>query len=319
VILEFCDSRGEQAPREKLVGFRGTIQSDAYEVYRALKRKNPALERHGCLAHARRKFYQALEESFTEAVWFIEQIRQLYRIEDQVRGLSPAERQIVRQQQAPPIWEALRKRAQLQPQLLPQSTLGKAVHYFLKEYQALTGYLRDGRFQIDKSGRERHPASRRAAETMVVYWPSAGRMAQRGDLLDLDQLSATGPQSGGISHGCAGAPALDEDQPNPRAASQPVETALGEYLLKGGSRFGLCCGGHEESVHGQTGSVPGFHLLLQQNPRMRAFGGRNPAVLSRLSASRASDDLDARSARPHRANTRTGSVHPSADPTRGAT
>ena len=30
-----------------------------------------------------------------------------------------------------------------------------------------------------------------------------------------------------------------KDQPNPRAAPQPVETALGEYLLKGGSRFGM--------------------------------------------------------------------------------
>jgi transposase len=152
VVLEFCPSRGEQAPREKLVGFRGTIQTDAYEVYRALQRKNAALERLGCLAHARRKFYQALEESFPEAVWFIEQIRGLYRIEDQGRALPPAERQVVRQQQAPPIWEALQKRArELKLKLLPQSTLGKAVNYFLKEYQALTGYLRDGRFQIDNN------------------------------------------------------------------------------------------------------------------------------------------------------------------------
>ena len=77
-------------PRGKLVGFRGTIQTDAYEVYRALKRKNPALKRNGCLAHSRRKFYQALEESLTEAAWFIERIRELYQIEDQVRALPPA-------------------------------------------------------------------------------------------------------------------------------------------------------------------------------------------------------------------------------------
>ena len=40
---------------------------------------------------------------------------------------------------------------ELKPQLLPKSTLGKALHYFLNEYDALTGYLRDGRFEIDNN------------------------------------------------------------------------------------------------------------------------------------------------------------------------
>src|SRR5438128_2563677 len=32
-----------------------------------------------------------------------------------------------------------------------KSTLGKALNYFLNEYDALTGYLRDGRFEIDNN------------------------------------------------------------------------------------------------------------------------------------------------------------------------
>jgi len=52
--------------------------------------------------------------------------------------LSPAERYCLRQEQAPPLWEAMKKHAEgLQPQLLPKSTLGKAVNYFLNEYDAL--------------------------------------------------------------------------------------------------------------------------------------------------------------------------------------
>ena len=58
VILEFSRSRGQQVVRERLEGFQGTIQTDAYEVYSALERKNTAIERSGCLAHARRRFYQ---------------------------------------------------------------------------------------------------------------------------------------------------------------------------------------------------------------------------------------------------------------------
>jgi hypothetical protein len=35
--------------------------------------------------------------------------------------------------------------------LLPQSSLGKAVNYFLNEYTAVVGYLRDGKFAIDNN------------------------------------------------------------------------------------------------------------------------------------------------------------------------
>jgi hypothetical protein len=35
------------------------------------------------------ELYQALRESFPDALWFISQLRQLSRIEDQVRVLAP--------------------------------------------------------------------------------------------------------------------------------------------------------------------------------------------------------------------------------------
>jgi transposase len=153
VILEFSRSRGQAVPLARLEGFRGTIQSDAYEVYSALERKQTGLlQRIACLAHSRRLFYQALQESFPEALWFILRIRELYRIEDQIRGCVAEDRYRVRLEQAPAIWERLEQKAQeLQPQLLPKSTLGKAVHYFLNEYSALRGYLKHGRFEIDNN------------------------------------------------------------------------------------------------------------------------------------------------------------------------
>ena len=151
-ILVFDPSRGLDAVRKRLSGFAGTIQTDAYEVYNALRRRQPGLERLGCLAHARRHLYAALREDCTQALWFILQIRLLYRIENEARRLPPVERYALRQQQAPAIWETMRVKAEeLQPQLLPKSSLGKAVNYFRNEYQALMGYLRDGRFEIDNN------------------------------------------------------------------------------------------------------------------------------------------------------------------------
>ena len=152
VILEFSRSRGQQVPRQRLEGFAGTIQTDAYEVYQALERKDAALHRIACLAHSRRLFYQALRESLREGVWFIRQMRQLYRLEDHIRLLDPAERYRIRREQAPAIWDAMQQHAEaLQPKLLPKSTLGKAVNYFRNEYRALLGYLQDGRFEIDNN------------------------------------------------------------------------------------------------------------------------------------------------------------------------
>jgi len=152
VVLDFDRSRALKVVQQRLKDFTGTIQTDAYEVYQSLERKESRIERIGCLAHSRRRFYAALQQNLPEAVWFISQIRLLYQIEDEARELAVSERHVLRQQSAPQIWEALKAKAvELQPRLLPKSTMGSAIRYFLDEYDALTGYLRDGRFEIDNN------------------------------------------------------------------------------------------------------------------------------------------------------------------------
>src|SRR6266849_2977492 len=152
VMLVFDARRSHQVPLEQLEGFAGAFQSDAYEVYELVKKKRPGLKRLGCAAHARRKFYEAALEGDRQALWFIERFRELYRIEKEVRQSTPAERQAIRQARAPQIWAEMKTRAeQLQPLLLPKSSLGKAVNYFLNEYPALLVYLDAPHFQIDNN------------------------------------------------------------------------------------------------------------------------------------------------------------------------
>lgn len=155
VFLEFHTSRGRAGPRERLRGFQGTMQTDGYELYDALRKEQPStLKRIGCVSHARRKFYKALLESCSEALWFIGQMRELYRLERELKDASPEQRRQGRLQKAPALWLAMKRRAEAiraDPQVLPQSTLGKAVRYLVNEYTALVGYLRDGRFEIDSN------------------------------------------------------------------------------------------------------------------------------------------------------------------------
>jgi transposase len=155
VFLEFHQSRGRDGPRERLRGFRGTMQTDGYDLYDALRKEQPStLKRIGCVSHARRKFYKALQESCSEALWFIGQMRQLYQLERELKDCSPEQRRKGRLQKAPAIWLAIKRRAEAiraDPRVLPKSTLGNAARYLLNEYTALVGYLRDGQFEIDSN------------------------------------------------------------------------------------------------------------------------------------------------------------------------
>jgi hypothetical protein len=137
------------------------------------------LKRLGCLAHVRRRWYKAAEESSAEAIWFIGQIRQLYLIEDETRDLSELERKVIRRQKAPTVWRAMKRRAlelRANPRLLPQSSLGKAVNYFLNEYTAVVGYLRDGRFLADNNLAENdvRPAAVGRRRWLFIGHPEAG-------------------------------------------------------------------------------------------------------------------------------------------------
>src|SRR5438874_8928518 len=113
VFLEFHQSRGRDGPRERLRGFRGTMQTDGYDLYDALRKEQPStLKRIGCVSHARRKFYKALQESCSEGLWFIGQMRQLYRLERELKDCSPEQRRKGRLKKAPAIWLAMKRRAE---------------------------------------------------------------------------------------------------------------------------------------------------------------------------------------------------------------
>lgn len=152
VYLDFQSTRGRDAPQAQLTGFTGTIQTDAYEVYDSLKKVIPDLRRIGCAAHCRRKFRRAVRDGDRRAIPFIAQFRRLYQIEAQAKAMTSPERHQIRQREAAPIWARLEQDAQvLRPQLLPNSSLGKALSYLINEYKALIGYLESGAYQIDNN------------------------------------------------------------------------------------------------------------------------------------------------------------------------
>ena len=100
-----------------------------------------------CLAHSRRKYVEIVE-SFPEEVRFVlETLREVYRVDAETRkkDLSPAERLQVHQERSAPLMEKLAEWMQVQfaeRRVEPNSTLGKAILYMQKRWDALTAFLR---------------------------------------------------------------------------------------------------------------------------------------------------------------------------------
>ena len=115
----------------------------------------------GCMAHARRKFDEALKaqrtvdpnkQKSTLAASALKQIQALYKIERDIKHLSANEKYAIRQEQAVPLLNELK--AWLDTNILvvpPLSTLGKAMNYLRKQWDKLNVYTTDGRLRIDNN------------------------------------------------------------------------------------------------------------------------------------------------------------------------
>lgn len=138
--------------------FTGLIQCDGYQAYGSFI-QSPArqgqIQLAGCLAHARRKFFEAQAEG-EDARQVLEQMQQLYRIEARLREAraGPMEVRAARQEHSTPIMERIHHKLQSLQQSrkhLPRSLTGAAISYTLNQWDKLSVYLRDGRVQIDNN------------------------------------------------------------------------------------------------------------------------------------------------------------------------
>jgi transposase len=179
VVFEFHPGRGKEFAQELLGPFKGYLQRDGYGVYGSLARDNAQLIAVGCWSHARRKFVEALEDQAQLATPVVNEIRKLYVVERHARdeGLTPAQRQQLRQQTSAPILTALKSLLEsLLDKVLPQSPVGKAAKYCLNEWAALNRYLEEGRLEIDNNLTENaiRPSAIGKKNWLFIGHPEAG-------------------------------------------------------------------------------------------------------------------------------------------------
>lgn len=180
VVFEFHPGRGKAEAKKLLGGFQGYLQRDGYSAYSSLvKEPGQHLIPVGCWAHARRKFVEAELEDPANAPPFIDELRKLYIVEAVAREqkLDPSARKALREENSRPVLEALLpKLEEAKAQNLPQSPLGKAAKYCLKEWTALTRYLEDGRLEMDNNLTENaiRPSAVGKKNWLFIGHPDAG-------------------------------------------------------------------------------------------------------------------------------------------------
>lgn len=136
-------------------GFQGILQTDAFSGYRSFASgKEERIRLAGCMAHARRKFFEARQQSPQIAGFILRQVRALYRIESQLRKdrAGPALRQAMRASGSRMIFERLGRlivKLKTSGRFLPKSNMGKAIDYALSNWHLLAVFLEEGRVEID--------------------------------------------------------------------------------------------------------------------------------------------------------------------------
>jgi len=149
------DRKGEH-PAGHLNNYRGILQADGYAGFNRLYEKGDIVEA-ACWAHVRRKFFDLYQAHGSPvAKGALERIAQLYGIEKEIRGRSPAERREVRQTRSRPVLESLHAWLQaMLAKLSRKSDVAKAIHYGLERWSALALFLDDGRVEMDNNAAER--------------------------------------------------------------------------------------------------------------------------------------------------------------------
>jgi len=154
VVYDFAESRAGKHAMAFLGEWRGALVCDDYSGYKALIAQG--VTEAGCLAHARRKFYELWTNHSSQiAEDALSHFGKLYDVERDVRELSPEDRQAVRQARARPVAEALHTWLTLHRQKVPSgSATAKAIDYSLGRWAALTRYLDDGTLPADNNWAE---------------------------------------------------------------------------------------------------------------------------------------------------------------------
>ena len=111
-----------------------------------------------CMAHARRRFVEVVDDFPEECSHLLEEIGKVYKFDAESKAMSPPERLLYHKEHSGPIMTDLHKwlTEQIQEKKTePNSGLGQAINYILNYWEELTLFLREPGAPLDNNAVER--------------------------------------------------------------------------------------------------------------------------------------------------------------------
>ena len=158
-VYDYTPDRCRDGPDEFLKDFHGYLQADAYSGYDQIY-KEPArgITEVACMAHARRKYFEAQSSDIMRSIVMLAYFHLLYDVEREAREkqLDAAGRLALRRERSQPMLDDIKAYLERErPQVMPKSPIGQAMAYTLSNWEALVRYAKDGDLEIDNNGAER--------------------------------------------------------------------------------------------------------------------------------------------------------------------
>jgi hypothetical protein len=157
VCFEYLKGRGREGPKAFLEGFRGTLQTDAWQAYDIFDNIEGVLHI-GCMAHARRKFDESKNNDYARARTALGLIKKLYKVEAEAREaeMDARDRKAYRDKHSKGTLEELHtwllENAPMKGgKVLPKSKIGRAISYALNNWEKLENCYMAGRHEIDNN------------------------------------------------------------------------------------------------------------------------------------------------------------------------
>ena len=144
MVFDFRMGREREGPKLFLDMYQGMLQTDGYSAYDRVG--GPKMVHACCLAHARRKFIDAikLDAHDTASARIVRLMDELFAIDAKARAekMDRAQRDLLRKEKAPALLAELRIQIlAMQKSLLPKSAAGKAASYTLSLWSKLILFL----------------------------------------------------------------------------------------------------------------------------------------------------------------------------------
>ncbi len=153
MLFDYRTGRGKEGPQSILKNYKGYLQTDGYQVYDDFD-DEPDIIQLNCMAHARRKFSEALSNDKNRAAHVLTEIQKLYAMERHItdNAIIGKDKLQYRKENAVPLLEQLGIWIQkAYTEVLPASAIGKALFYSLTRWDKLSLYATNDILHIDNN------------------------------------------------------------------------------------------------------------------------------------------------------------------------